>query len=300
MRHPQSFTKNKQVARDLQCETIQKFLKSKLGNLSYFGLPSSSLDDVAQWSALISRITAVEKGEAGNEWELQHDLEFRAFRLGLSDKLELLRGDIDEILTTGTDKDGKKPAFPYDVVSLDYSGGLFYRDAEGKPVRLDAFDALFRAQAASKQDFVFLISCNLHAIDQGEVRKTLRNIETELVRYGDNAGKVIEEYVNHSEDEPRLRLYVPYLINQLAAKHHYQCQTEPVVVYVGNLKTRMMAFRFFLDFDSETVAIRSPRERLSQLINTPAISIVDGAQRRTMFGLPKLEAVENSAALQKP
>lgn len=290
MRRPQAFTKNKQVARDLQGETILKYCKAGLGHLSYFGLPSSSLDDVAQWNALLGHITAVEKGEAGKEWEIQHDLEFNAFRLGISDKLVLLRGDIDEILISGVDKNGKTPSFPYDVVSLDYSGGLFYRDDTGLPVRLEAFDALFERQAPARRDFVLFISCNLHAIDQGEVRRTLRIIETELTRYGEQAAAVINAYIDHAEEEPRLSLYVPYLINQVAAKHHFQCQTEPVIVYAGNLSTRMMAFRFFLDFDAETVAIRSPRERLSQLINTPAIQIQDAKQRRTTFGLPKLKS----------
>jgi hypothetical protein len=290
MRRPQSFTKNKQVVRDLQCESIQRFCGSRLGQLSYFGLPSSSLEDIRQWATLLKRITAVERGESGKEWELQHDLEFRAFQLNLSEKLDLLRGDIDQIILDGKDASNKTPQYPYDIVSLDYSGGLFYRSQTADAARLHAFDRLLHAQQATKSSFLLFISCNLHAVDQGEIKRTLRNIQTELLRYGDQAQPLIDAYLNHSRDEARLKLYVPYLLSQLATKHHFNCETEPVIIYPGNSSTSMMAFRFRMTFDSATISIRFPRERLSQLINSPLISIEDGRQTQTMLGLPSLRA----------
>jgi len=247
-KHPQRFTVNKQVVRDLQCETISNFLASRLGSLTYFGLPSSSLDDVKQWAALLRHVTAVERGEKGKEWELQHDVELAAFRSGLFDKLTLLRGDIDRIIVTGKDCNDRQARFPFDVVSLDYSGGLFYVNAHGQLARIEAIGVLLDRQSVAKSDFVLLISCNLDNIHQGEVRKTLANIQTSLNRAGENVGAVMEQYLNSPHDQARLKLYVPYMVNQFASKVRYHCATQPTIIYSGNLGTEMMAFRFYLNF----------------------------------------------------
>src|SRR5262249_46070040 len=155
-------TNNKQVVRDLQCEVMRERFAKRLGGLSYFGLPSSSLEDVAQWSPLLQRVTAVERGEAGKEWEMQNEVLINAFRLGISRMLTLLRGDIDSILLSDVDGHGNKPAWPYDVISLDYSGGLFYRNEGGQLCRLEAIKKVFERQAAAgAKEFLLFVSFNL-------------------------------------------------------------------------------------------------------------------------------------------
>ena len=292
MRSPQRFTENKATARKLQRETIESYLSEKAGQLRYFGLPSSSLGDAAEWQDLFKHFVAAERGEAGKEWELQHDLELTAFRTSLFDRVTLLRGDIDSIIHKKKDSSGNKLRFPFDVVSLDYSGGLFYADPQGAFVRLRAVEEVIQAQAKSKMKFVLLISCNLDHIDQGEVRKTLENVRTELVRYGIVADEVVDAYLKSSADEPRLKIYLPFFMNLQAAKHHYNCETQPVVVYEGNMGTRMMAFRFFLSYDERTASLRPPRERLSQILNSPVLQILNGQPQATMLGMPKLTAPE--------
>jgi len=59
------------------------------------------------------------------EWELQHDLALKAFRTGLLGKITMMRGDIDSIIRKGRDSLRKRLGFPFDVVSLDYSGAFF-------------------------------------------------------------------------------------------------------------------------------------------------------------------------------
>ena len=51
-----------------------------------------------------------------------------------------------------------------------------------------------------------------------------------------------------------------------------------------------MAFRFFLVFDPGTEALRSPKERLSQIINKPFLEIADGQEHQTTANMPKLES----------
>jgi hypothetical protein len=286
----QRFTTNKDRVRELQRDTIERFFPTANGQLRYFGLPSSALADAVAWQDLFSDFSAVERGEEGKEWELQHDLELQAFRSGISDRVTQLRGDIDLIIARGKDVYGNKVVFPFDVISLDYSGGLFYCDRKGNKTRLQAIAAVVERQARAKRNFVLMIFSNLDAVDQAEVRGALANMQTELIRYGTKAEAVLGAYLREARDEVRLKLYVPYFVNQAAASNHFHCETQNVIVYDGNKSVRMMAFRFFLSFDGGTQALRSPKERLSQIINKPLLEVIGGRERETTGGMPKLEA----------
>lgn len=284
----QQFNRNKETARALQRQTIEKHLKDRLGKLRYFGLPSSGLGDAIEWSQLFTEFVAVERGEKDKEWDLQHELALQSFRSGLLGRMTLFRGDIDTIIRRGKDSFGRRVVFPFDVVSLDYSGGLFYQGSSGGFERLKAVEAVIAQQGSKEANFALLVSCNLDQVDAGEVRKTIENIRTELTRYGLEADKVIDVYLDHPREEARLKIYFPYFVNQLAAKYHYNCETDNVVFYEGNKKIRMMAFRFYLSFDPRTESLRSPRERLSQILNRPLIEIVNGEPNQNALGLPKL------------
>lgn len=295
-RSPQRFTANKDVVRRLQRETIEKSLSCARGNLRYFGLPSSALGDAEEWSELFSEFCAVERGKPGEEWDLQHELELSAFRGGLFSKIRLFRGDIDLIIERGRDEFRNKVKFPFDVVSLDYSGGLFYPDSAGRMTRLRAIANLINRQSRGRANFVLLISCNLDSVNHGEIRRTIDDIRTALARYGEAGDSVIAAYLQHPREEARLKLYVPYFVNQESAKNHYNCETEHVIFYEGNKKTPMMAFRFGLRFDPSTESLKFPRERLSQIINSPFVEIRDGKLSNTTLGLPKLRPPQPGGA----
>jgi len=291
LNRPQRFTPNKQVVRDLQCEVIRQRFSQRLGALSYFGLPSSSLDDVAQWSPLLQRITAVERGGAGKEWEIQNEMLMNAFRLGVSRKLTLLRGDIDSVLLSDVDSYGNKPSWPYDIVSLDYSGGLFYRNEGGRLCRLEAIKRVFQRQAASgAKEFLLFLSFNLDQIDQHEVHESLETIRRDLMRFGYAADEAIDSYLKHPCEQARLKLYVMNLVARLAAQESFDSESESPIFYMGNRDTEMMAFRFYFKRSSRTFTPRSPKERLNQVVNRRMIEIVNGKQNLTNLGLPLIKA----------
>jgi hypothetical protein len=259
--------------------------------LSYFGLPSSSLQDVAQWNPLLERITAVERGESGREWILQNELVVNAFKLGVSRKLTLLRGDIDQVLITGKDNFGIAPTWPYDIVSLDYSGGLFYPDGSQQPQRLEAIKQVFvRQAAAGATDFIFLLSFNLDQIDQHEVRESLKVLRRDLKRFGGSADALMDAYLKHPKEQARLKLYIMNLTAQLAAQSQFDSDSESPIFYSGNKGTEMMAFRCFLKKSSRTFVPRAPKERLNQIVNRRMIEIVEGEQIPTNLGLPLIKA----------
>jgi len=282
------FTENKQIVRDLQRSIIEEKLKDRLGNLRYFGLPSDEMKDIQDWRAFFSEFTAVERGERENPWKRQHSLMLSAFKGELLDKVTLLRGDIDRVILDGNDEFGTKLGYPFDVITLDYSGGLLYRNNNGQQYRLAAIRKLIEIQSNNKLNYLIFISSNLDNCKDAEIQKTLANIKTELVRYGANGEKVISAYLDHSNDEARLKIYVPYFINQIAASCNYACETEKVIFYLGNLDTRMMNFRFYLKYDPRTTAPRFPKERLVQIINSPMIEIKNGKIVEVTLGLPKL------------
>jgi len=284
------FTRNKQTVRDLQGETIREHLKDRLGNLRYFGLPSDEMKDLMNWKALFSAFVAVERGIVPNTWERQNLLMFNAFMNDILSKVTLLRGDIDRVILKGRDEDGNVLDYPFDVITLDYSGGLLYRDKEerGKQYRLEAIKELIHNQASHKTNYLLFVSSNLDNCKDAEIKNTLLNLKTELLRYGMNAKEAIQAYLNHEKDEVRLKLYVPYFVNQVAAGCNYNCETKPTIFYLGNQDTRMMNFRFWLTYDPRTTAPRFPRESLVQMINSPMTEIREGVCCKTNLGLPKL------------
>jgi hypothetical protein len=240
---------------------------------------------------MFERITAVERGESGKEWVLQHELQLNAFKLGLSQKLSLLRGDIDTILIKGADDFGNKPAWPYDVASLDYSGGLFYQDQNGQPTRLEAIKCLFQhQQTAHAFEFILLLSFKLDQIDQHEVRESLKGIRRDLKRYGIQGDQIVDAYLNHPKDQARLKLYVMHMINHMAVQAHFDTTSEFPAFYLGNRDAEMMAFRFHHKAARRTFAPRSPKERLNQMINRRMIEIVNGKQTFTNLRLPLIRA----------
>jgi|GEM_PF-3081827 len=288
---PSRFTQNKQTVRDLQGETIKNHLKGRLGNLSYFGLPSDEMKDIMDWKALFSVFIAVERGIVPNTWERQYLLMFSAFMNDILSKVTLLRGDIDKVILEGRDDDGNALNYPFDVITLDYSGGLLYREKEGRgrQYRLEAIKELIQKQAGYKTNYLLFVSSNLDNCKDTEIKNTLLNLQTELLRYGTDAKETIQAYLNHEKDEVRLKLYVPYFVNQIAAGCNYNCETEPTIFYLGNQDTRMMNFRFWLTYDPRTTAPRFPRESLVQIINSPMTEIKEGVCCKTNLRLPKLQ-----------
>lgn len=286
------FTGNKQVVRDLQCQLIRRTFGDRLGSLRYFGLCSPEMKDVRDWASLFARIVAVERGEEGEEFRDQHRLLVTAARFGLSGKLRLLRGDVDSVIRDGRDVYGNRVPYPFDVVSLDYSGGLFYLNGAGSFGRLRAIEAMIQNQSGHAVPFLLFLSCNTHAVDAGEVRHTIENIRTELQRGKWNAQEVCDALLRHPDELARLRLYVLFFINQIAAAARYNCHSERVIAYEGNRGVQMLNYRVLLKPDQRTLAPRFPRERLSQLINAPVILIRNGRIMQADLGLPKLRVAD--------
>jgi len=286
-----TFTRNKQVVRDLQCKSIQRHFGSRLGHLKYFGLSSPDMKDVRDWAALFCEFHVVERGREGREHEDQHELLVTAAVHGLSRKMTLLRGEIDAIILVGKDCSGNSVVYPFDVVSLDYSGCILYRDKQNRATRLMAVEELIRQQAAHDRPWLLFLSLRLDAPLDGQLKQALADIRTELRRYGASADEVIDAALAHEQDEVRFKIFVPYFVNQVASKHRLRCQTAKTIIYVGNRGARMMNFQFLLRPEAGALAPRFPQERLVQVINSPFREVRAGRVVETTLGLPKLRVL---------
>ncbi len=284
------FSENKQAVRDLQAQEIAQRFEAQFGHLRYLGLSSPGMKDVRDWAAFFSRFDVVERGQEGAEWKDQHELLLTAARCGLSAKVKLLRGDIDNIIRAGGDLYGTSLEYPYDVVTLDYSGGLLYRNSCGEIRRLIAIEQLIAAQGAASARWLLFISVRVDDPLNGEVKRTLQNIRTELNRYGAEADAFMDAVNDHERDEVRYKIYVPYFVNQVAARVHSRCVTAKTIIYEGNNGAQMMNFRFYIRPDERTTAPRWPQERLVQIMNSPFVEIREGEVAEVTLGLPKLRA----------
>jgi hypothetical protein len=282
------FTINKQKVRELNLLLIKKYFEKRKEQLRYFGLPGEGMRDILLWKDFFAFFCAVERGKPGEEFLLQHNLRLSAFKYGISDKLHLLRGELDNILLKGYDDYNNSVEYPFDVIALDYCGGIIYKNSTGESARTGSIGELVRNQALHDKNFLLFLTCNLDSDDQGEIRKVFLDVQRELSKLGVNADPSIQAYLAHPKKEARLKIYVPYLIRTLSLST-YRCETFKPVCYLGNKETHMMNFSFWMERSSKYAAGRPNRQSLVQLLNLPAFECIEGNLSLVDFGIPKIE-----------
>lgn len=282
------FTVNKQKVRELDLLLIQKYFETSKGSLHYLGLPGESMRDILLWKEYFATFVAVERGMPGEEERLQHDLILSAFKGGITDILYLLRGDLDTILLQSRDAFDNPVPYPFDVVNLDYCGGVVYKDISNRAIRTDSIAEMIRNQSLCNHDFLFFLTCNLDNEDHGEIRNVFMNIQQDLKKTGVDVSKTIQAYLFHPKQEARLKFYIPYLIRNLATAT-YRCETFKPVCYLGNRDTHMMHFSIWLKRSTGFAAGRPHRQSLIHLLNLSVFECIAGQLEETDFSIPKVE-----------
>jgi hypothetical protein len=245
------------------------------------------MTDIIQWKDYFSHYTVIERGSPGKGYLEQHNLMLTAFQEGLADHIVLLRGELDEILLNGKDIFDNLVVYPYDVVSLDYSGGLLYKNGAGRSRRIESISKLIEGQANNNQNFLLFIWCNMDFNDQGEINRVFQDINRELGKMGIDANPSVQAYKNHSLLEARLKVYVPFIIHSISTKW-YQIEYNKPVFYLGNKDTRMMHFSFWMKRTTKYVAGKPDQSALIDIMNLPAFNCVDGNLTEHDFKIPKI------------
>ncbi len=223
--------------------------------LAYLGLPGPDLLDVRAWREFIGRWTAVQSADTPELRQSAEMLELNALRERLERGFHLVLGNIDEYLA----RDDLRPAlqFPYEVVNLDYVGGLVNaRDHGTGSLRLDAIRALFTHQ--NRHAFVLLLTVNLRDRDEGELEDHAARLEDEM-RSLDAFRNVAEVFESHREqgNAGLLKLYVPCVLDGFALATGYELRFAPPVLYSGS--RQMMHFVVECLPHTEQIGTRLPR-----------------------------------------
>lgn len=265
---------------------IEQWMR-KLGasSLSYFGLPGPAISDLLDWQQCLGYCTGVERlrKAAGQRKEdlNTHRLILKNIMLNGIGNFQLLRGQIEDVILDGTDLDNTRPhlskgpspliaPFHYDLVNLDFLGGMGYKDKKGESKRVRALKKLLERQRGKS----FLLILTLNVRD---------GIDDELIRYLDGAKHgasdqalrdTLSWYIACAQGmkDYRLKAVVPLFIRREAEVWGFDCFCYPPLVYEGSGSARMVHFAFQL-LDTLTILHAYSTQEVLDVINLPFIEI---------------------------
>jgi hypothetical protein len=230
--------------------------------MTYFGLPGPEVRDLVDWKDLLDRRrTGVESvGHTRREQMRAHDemgrLTTNLFVAGISSGFQLLRGDVEDVILDGLDYDGSRPLindgrpahaarFGYDLVNLDFDGGLGYKDGSGAAKRVAALKKLFERQEG--HSFLLFLTINVRDTMGGEIEHYLRGLRTR--ERGPGWQQALDWYLNRTEGEReyKLKAAVPSFIQAIAEARVFRCTSRPPIAYEGHERAHMLHFAFELE-----------------------------------------------------
>ncbi len=253
---------------------IKRWADSHGGPLHYLGLPGPEMLDVVEWQDFVGGFSTIERLE--NE---QHLLFLRANVSDLEHRLYSLYGDFDEILITGRDKYGHTPRWPYDLVNLDFFGGLLYNDLK----RPQALTKLIENQKNYQRSFLLIISYHLRDADlSGEKLSFIKDLCRKLTRdFGKRAD--IEEFERWyasgtTPDAARQSVYVNTFLHETGEASNFRVLTRPAIVYTGTGSASMI--HFVTDFEFQKGAHRPVSDQsIVDVVNLGYLELKTGSMR---------------------
>ncbi len=267
-------SENKAAIRRLWDREVLVRWQSRFDNLlTYFGLPGAALMDLLDWREVLDpRRTGVQsmgrtKGQRDDAWDIISRMQARAHVFGLASGFQVLRGDIEDVILNAVDLDGNPPQmndgqaastmrFKYDLVNLDFCGGIGYREAAGVK-RVDAIKKLFERQQA--HNFVLLLTINVRDTLGDEIAHYLQQLRA---HFNDNEWRdTVDWYLarGNGEREYRLKAVVPTFIRMTAEARNFRCTCLPPIIYIGHNQAHMLHFAFELETEQVNGRIASLR-----------------------------------------
>lgn len=257
---------------------IAEFFEEKGKMLRYLGLPGSKILDLIAWKPYLKSITGIEVNPEKAS-QMMHNIMLH----GLEERFRRLIGDIDTIMISGEDLDGRKIIYPFELINLDYYGGLIHKDRRYISRRIDTLRHLFQNQEkCSKQEisfdsFLLFLTVN-----------TRQNIVKEYEQFWDQ----IERHISNTDNKKTIlwykdkeefftsKVYVPDLIRKISSSTHYDCYTYSPLTYQGSSEIRMMHFVFKLRYIREIDTDIDPQQSFFEVFNLPLLEprLVDGSK----------------------
>lgn len=303
-------TENKAAIRRLWDRVVLEGWRKnqKCNTLTYFGLPGPDVCDLIDWKDLLDRFrSGVEslgrtKREQKKAQEDMGRLTTNLFLAGIASGFQLLRGDIEDIILDGLDHDGNRPQinderpahtahFRFDIVNLDFDGGIGYRDGNGAAKRVAAIKKLFDRQEG--HSFVLFLTINVRDTMGDEIEDYLRGLKTR--NRGPNWYEIIDWYLSRAdgEREYKLKAIVPSFIHAVAEPRVFQCLSRPPISYIGHEQAHMIHFTFELKAATSNGRLNNLRGFSSQddpdLIELPLLRCENGQLRLASIQHPRFD-----------
>jgi hypothetical protein len=140
-------------------------------------------------------------------------------------------------------------SFSYDLVNLDFLGGMGYRDKNGEAKRVRAIKKIIERQ--SRTNFLLMLTLNVRDGLEDEFDRYLQSasrieafqeLQEVLEWYRVECGKGMKEY--------KLKSVVPLFIQRQAEQFGFDCYSHPAIVYEGDGRAKMVHFVFELKHTS--------------------------------------------------
>lgn len=301
-------TPNKATIRRCWDQPILERWYARIGKpLSYFGLPGPEIHDFLDWRHLLGIRTGIEspghtKKERKQADETIGQLNANIMFNGLSSGFQLLRADVEDVILDAIDSYGTPPQmndgqpahkshFGYDIINLDFDGGIGYRDSNGAAKRVAAIKKLFERQEG--HSFVLFLTINVRDTMGDEIENYLRGLQAR--ERGPNWYETIDWYLSRSdgEREYKLKAIIPSFIHAVAEPRVFQCLSRPPIAYIGHKQAHMVHFAFELEAatsNGRLINLRgfSPQDD-PDLIELPLLRCENGQLRLTEKQHPKFD-----------
>ena len=230
------FTESKGKVRELNLKAIQRCLGKTDNGWAYFGLPSPTMEDVLSWKDHLRSVDAVERGTPGIEWKSQHELVRTAMLHGIKG-FTRHRGDIDELILSS-----ERLSWEFDIVNLDYTGGITYKDAERHSKRVEALRSLIHKQAQRKKQFFLIITVNDRHHDGGEINRVL----AEMIERAGAQHECVERLKTAMADKDQRHaamFYTDYIVLG-TGQQWFKIEIFRPILYTGKREYRMLNMTF--------------------------------------------------------
>ncbi len=202
--------------------------------LSYLGLPGEFLLDILSWREFLGHATAI---EGASDRDVRQDLELRIQKNRLEDVVNLVYGNIDDILRSESAQEILK--FPYHIINLDYCGGLVHKTNDNISNRLESIRSLLGIQEGTA--FVLFLTVNLKDKDRREMDDLMDELEIRLESPGLN--KLGDCFREHRDlgNAGRLKIYAPVFLMNSSPKFTFDF--SPPILYQGTKQMMHFAVR---------------------------------------------------------
>jgi hypothetical protein len=231
--------------------------------------------DVLSWRNYVKSVIAFEEQRL-----LAVQMILTAFQNRMESQLELHAQEIDEALVRNKLANGETVPFGFELVNMDYEGGIVYKDVEGDSKRVSALKALLKGQGDAKQDFLLLLTLNVRNNDKGEIDRVAEKIlKDNGVR---NPTSITSQPVSI-----KYKVYIPFLIQRLAESNRFDCLVHRPIFYSGvdNAST-LVHFGFSLRFNKSVSAITPSTQTMKQVLSLEMIEVRDGRIRNETIRFP--------------